>query len=1387
MAVLTLIFTAESFAGGPVGAVGTTARRYPSGSFPLSYRTDQGGLGAFSNATATSIANYAFAQWDNVSSAALSFSNAGQLGRDVTTGTDAYISGNGQYSDGVNPVVFDSSGAITDAKLGTGAKSAVLGFAGSAWSGTSYVEGYAIINGFLSGSGSTNDQDYYKATITHEIGHFLGLGHSQVSMHGAFATLYPVIMGTAQKTLSPDDTAAIANLYPATGYASSVGSITGTVKRPNNTNLSGVNVIAEDSVSGAAYSTVVDYFSGSDVNRFSSQPTATGSYTLSGLPPGKYFVRIEPVKTEFSGGSALASYSTPSNTTVAREWYNGGSEGGDMLLDNTNQKSGVTVSAGSAASGINFVANESATLSTLTYHNGTPSVLFALPQGNVTKYATKFTAPSNGSLLGIRFRVAGISSLPLAGTLTISVHSNASGSTAGIPGTLLGSVAIPFSDIAADAENEIWLRGIGTAMNFNNGDNFHVTFSTSGGGTFYLYSDDGSTTQNRSSYYQNATWSNFPGGYSAGYNFLMSAIYTTTPVGTPQPVVSLNPTSLDFGRKRPGDSLDRSVTLTNSGTATLNVTGTPVIGRDSTSFTVVSNGGAFSLAAGASRIVTLRFKPLNAGGSKIASLSIVSNATSSPNNLSLSGMGVEPTATKLMNSVAFNSRRTGGTYNQTTSILRNTGNDTLHIGSLALTGSDAGSGIRLTSSTSATILAPDSILRVDLQFLPTQRRSYAATLTINHDDSTLSSSFTISGSGIAPVVTPAVDTIATGNVRSGTTADTSFYIHNSGDAALIIGSIAMTGADSSAFQVVAPVTMPVTVAAGDSLRVQLRFAPKARRTYSAIVHLAHDASPAVNDYLVTGKGTLPILSAPATFQAGSGRVGSSIDPQRFNIFNNGDAPLLVTGLNLSGANAGEFTVVSSTRSLPATIAPGDSLGVQLRFQPAARGSRIATLSILSNATPGTTEMMLEGTGLQGDLAGNAIAIDFGDVLVNASLKQTMTVMNSGNDTATIGGVEVQGTGFTIVNAPSAGTKLAPGASVQVEVGFMPLTAGAQTGSLRVTGDVPSSPLMIPLTGRGTMPGLALSRSEISFGQVPVGQSREGTFVVRNTGTSPLVDVAMQISGSNTFEIVSPTGSFIVAPGDSTVVHVRLTSQSQPGALAATVQVSSTGGFTSSVALSATIIRSSISTVSEVNFGSRTGGQNCDTTFVVRNQGTAPLRIDSIATGGRKDGVSGDYFRLLSGTPLSIAPGDTTTLALRFTPSGSGDYSGTLVLYTDNPVDGAVEMSLHATVESIAGIEDDAIVTGGLSLSLLPVAPNPASGSVDLSFSVAGTGRVPISLLVTDLRGSTLATIYDGSVDGNGSAREQKLHVDLGGLPSGGYYIVLKSEGRIAVEKFVVMR
>ncbi|HVK40186.1 MAG TPA: choice-of-anchor D domain-containing protein [Candidatus Kapabacteria bacterium] len=1384
LAIVGIAGAAQLRAGGPLSASGTTARRYATGSFPLTYRVDQGTLGAFSNTTATNIVGWSFWEWDSIGSAALSFNRGTQLPRDVNTGNDAYITGTGQWSDGINPIVFDTDGTITDAKLGAGAKNSVLGFATSAWTGTTYVEGYAIINGYLSGSGSTTDEDRYKATIVHEIGHFLGLAHSQVTMHADYSTMYPIIHKTAQRNTTPDDTAAMASLYPATGFTASVGAISGTVRTAAGSDLGGVVVLAVDSATGAAYSSVVDYYSGGST-AFASPPAASGSYTISGLPPGRYYVRIEPPKPEFSGGSLLASYATPQNTGIAREWYNGIGESGDMLLDDQNQKTSVGVSAGSTTGGIDIVANASATTSTLSYHASTSASSYGLPQGSNTGYAVRFTAPSNGSLVGVAVRVSALSVLPLTGTLTVTVHASAPGSLAGIPGTALGSVTIPYRDISANQETEIWLRGLGTAINFTAGTDFHVALTTNGSGTFTVLTDNGASTQNRSSYYTSANgWRNIPQGMAAGtpgYNLQMSAIYSTTLAGNPTPAITLGSTSLDFGRVRVNASADRTITVSNPGTATLNVSAAAATGADASAFTVIAGGAPFTVAPNASHQMTVRFTARRGGSStKTASLSITSDAPTSPSAVSLTGTAIEPVAAKLMASIALGSRRVDSAHAITFAVLRNTGNDTLAISSIALAGADAGAGIRLLSSGAATRLAPDSTLAVRLEFAPTVRRSYAATLTVSHDDSTGSTSFAIAGTGVAPLIAASRDSLDLGGVRVQASGTAELWLRNTGNATMSLDGFSFVGADSTAFTIVAPSSLPQIVAQGDSILVRARFAPTGRRGYSTVLRVRTNAIPATKDIVVAGRGLAPVAYVPALAVVGSATVGSSIQEPALAVRNIGDAPLTIASLAIGGAHASEFSVAGVT--LPAVVAPGDSVVVRIRFAPTVAGARTAELIVTSDDPASATQLVtLAASGLQGRLqliSGDRV--DFGDVTIATTGQQSLRVTNSGAAPLVVADVALSGAGVFTLTVPGLPLTIAPGDTVVIPARFAPVAAGAV--SARITfvsnGVMPSTEL--ELVGRGVAPGLALDRSALAFGAVPIAQARLDSFVVRNTGALPLTGVTLTLDGpaASAFAIVSPSGAFDVAAGATRVVVVRLLAQSEASALSAGIRITATGGARSDVSISATIVESMLATVSDVDFGTRADNAPIDTVIVVRNSGTIPLRIDSIAVEGAKEGVRGAFF-LATATAATLEPGGSLDVRVRFAPyAGAGAYTGRVVIYTNNPPDSAVSIALAGVVSAPSNVDDPVTGTGALQVSA--VRPNPASTNAWLTIRTAQPTHVVVAIL--DARGHVIATAFDGETVG-----EDHILIDASVLSAGEYIVSVRSGENVATRRLIVVR
>src|SRR5579863_6777545 len=95
------------------------------------------------------------------------------------------------------------------------------------------------------------------------------------------------------------------------------------------------------------------------------------------------------------------------------------------------------------------------------------------------------------------------------------------------------------------------------------------------------------------------------------------------------PAVSLSPTSLNFGNQAEGvTSPPQSVTLTNTGTATLLIKGVVIAGSSKADYALTQNCGS-QVAPSSSCTISVTFTPTN-GGTRTASVSISDNASGSP-------------------------------------------------------------------------------------------------------------------------------------------------------------------------------------------------------------------------------------------------------------------------------------------------------------------------------------------------------------------------------------------------------------------------------------------------------------------------------------------------------------------------------------------------------------------------------------------------------------------------------------------------------------------------------------------------------------------------------------------------------------------------------------
>lgn len=315
--VLTFCLSMPALAAGPLLLEG------PNGHVPAKYQNpnivfniETGVLGTRDNDVADQLVRESLDIWNNTPTSTISLTQGADVGVDINESNftsyipDPVNSAIHNDDDDLNPIVYDSDGSIIDAFFGigqgTGADATVVGFAASSIIiGTSFfTEGFAVING------NTNliiDRNTLKLIIAHEIGHFIGLDHSQANINNteslfdscpAAADDYPLMYPYACRSstaIHPDDNISLSTLYPTADYYPNQGQLTGTFITDSGAPAKGANLWLETGT-GQAISIVSDYLE-----------QCTGFFALM-LPPGNYTLHANSINNEFYGGSSVGPY-----------------------------------------------------------------------------------------------------------------------------------------------------------------------------------------------------------------------------------------------------------------------------------------------------------------------------------------------------------------------------------------------------------------------------------------------------------------------------------------------------------------------------------------------------------------------------------------------------------------------------------------------------------------------------------------------------------------------------------------------------------------------------------------------------------------------------------------------------------------------------------------------------------------------------------------------------------------------------------------------------------------------------------------------------------------------------------------------------------------------
>ncbi len=205
------------------------------------------------------------------------------------------------------------------------------------------------------------------------------------------------------------------------------------------------------------------------------------------------------------------------------------------------------------------------------------------------------------------------------------------------------------------------------------------------------------------------------------------------------PVVTLSPTSLTWGEVVVGvKAAAQTVTVTNTGTATLNIISITTSG-DFAQMKVAKSCGS-TLAARASCVILVTFTPTQLGA-RAGNLTINDSASSSPQTVPLSGTGA-PQATLTPASKAFAAENVGKSSPAEVFTLSNQQSVTLDHIVISTTGD-----FNISTTTCATSLAAKTECAISVVFTPTGTGTRTGTLKVadSADNSPQTSSLTGTG------------------------------------------------------------------------------------------------------------------------------------------------------------------------------------------------------------------------------------------------------------------------------------------------------------------------------------------------------------------------------------------------------------------------------------------------------------------------------------------------------------------------------------------------------------------------------------------------------------------------------------------------------------------
>jgi len=589
-------------------------------------------------------------------------------------------------------------------------------------------------------------------------------------------------------------------------------------------------------------------------------------------------------------------------------------------------------------------------------------------------------------------------------------------------------------------------------------------------------------------------------------------------------------TNLTISQATPSESdfqlsgLTLPLTLKPSQSTTFNVTFTPATSGAASGTIIVA-----AEAAGWAHGRRGQYHRAAVAGGAQTDLQAATRARDQSLTIPISGMADSPGQLTSTSSLSFGSTTVGKTQNLPAT-LTNTGGSSVIVSQATVTGT----GFSLNGLSLPLTLTAGQSASFNVVFAPPSAGSVSGSVAISSNASNPTVNTGVTGTGVAAgSLTASPSSVSFGSVQTGNSQTASQTLTNSGGSSVTISQATATGSGFS----VSGITLPLTLAAGQSTSFSVAFAPQTSGTAGGSLAVTSNASNASLAVALSGTGVTAgsLTASPSSVSFGSVQTGNRQTASQ-TLTNPGGLSVTISQAAATGSG---FSLSGIT--LPLTLAAGQSTSFSVAFAPQASGAVSGNVGIASNASNSSLNIGLSGTGATpGTLAATQSSLNFGSVPASNSAALSETLTNTGGSSVTITQANVSGTGFSAPGIDLPLT-LTAGQSFTFSAIFAPQSAGAATGGISVVSNASNATLAISLSGTGTAAGqLTVSPATLSFGNVTVGANQSLTGSLSATGAS--VTISSGIPSTSEFVLSGMSFPLTIPAGRSASFTMTFTPQ-----------------------------------------------------------------------------------------------------------------------------------------------------------------------------------------------------------------------------------------------------